>query len=346
MIEAAVLGDAFERGFQQGAVAPHLSGHVRGWIERRVARADAALANDNAKEAARQLTLFADRHCPDALAEARGIAEAFGLPAQDVFKSWHAAAYLQAGGGCSLIAWSDGRRALLAKTRDVPSDTLAIQSVCRQRSADFRAGHIVSLSALGASAAASSGVNEVGLALADAAMPTRDHGPGILRYFLMQRLLERCRTVREAIEEIRSVPHAGGGSLVLADAGGTIAAVELGHRSLGVELKAQGVIARTNHHLDPALAPACMEPAHSEAGKNSRARLARIRGGMENAGLAPSPDMLTTLMSAHGDGALCRHAAPTSDIETISLAILNPAERALTVSDGPPCCSPSLHYQL
>ncbi len=346
MIEAVVSGDAFERGLQQGAAAPHLSGHVRGWIERRVARADAALGNDNAKEARGQLTLFAELHCSDALAEARGIAEAFGLPAQDVFKSWHAAAYLQAGGGCSLIAWSDGRSALLAKTRDVPSDTLAIQSVFRQRSTRFRAGGIVSLSALGASAAASSGVNEAGLALADAAIPTRDHGPGILRYFLMQRLLERCRTVGEAIEEIRSIPHAGGGSLMLADADGAIAAVEIGHRSIGVEAKAQGVIARTNHHLDAALAPACMEPAHSEAGVNSRARLARIRGGMENAGLAPSPEVLASLMSAHGDGALCRHAAPASDIETISLAILSPARRALTVSDGPPCRSPSLHYQL
>jgi hypothetical protein len=67
---------------------------------------------------------------------------------------------------------------------------------------------------------------------------------------------------------------------------------------------------------------------------------------MEDAGLSPSLEVLTTLMSAHGDGALCRHAAPTSDIETISLAILNPAQRALTVSDGPPCRSPSLHYQL
>lgn len=346
MIEALVSGDAFERGLQQGAAAPHLSGHVRGWIERRAARADAALGNENAKEAERQLTLFAERLCPDALAEARGIAEAFGLTAQDVFKSWHAAAYLQAGGGCSLIAWSDGRSALVAKTRDVPSDTLAIQSVFRQRSTGFRAGGIVSLSALGASAAASSGVNSAGLALADAAMPTRDHGTGILRYFLMQRLLERCRTVREAIEEIQGIPHAGGGSLMLADAAGTIAAVEIGHRGLGVEVKTQGVIARTNHHLDPALAPACMEPTQSEAGKNTRSRLARIRGGMENAGLSPSPEVLTSLMSGHGDGALCRHAAPASDIETISLAILNPVQRALTVSDGPPCRSPNLHYQL
>jgi predicted choloylglycine hydrolase len=346
MIEAVVSGDAFERGLQQGAAAPHLSGHVRGWIERRVARADAALGNDKAKEAARQLTPFAERHCPEALAEARGIADAFGLTAQDVFKSWHVAAYQQAGGGCSLIAWSDGKSALLAKTRDVPSDTLAIQSVFRQRSAGFRAGGIVSLSALGASAAASSGVNEAGLALADAAMPTRDHGSGILRYFLMQRLLERCRTVRDAIEEIRSTPQAGGGSLVLADAGGTIAAVEIGHRSLGVELKERGVIARTNHHLDAALAPECTEPARSEAGENSRARLARIRAGMEDAGLSPSLDVLASLMLAHGDGALCRHASSTSDIETISLAILNPAQRALTVSDGPPCRSPSLHYQL
>ena len=346
MIEAAVSGDAFERGLQQGTAAPHLSGNVRAWIERRVARADAALGNDIAKEAARLLTRFAARHCPDALAEARGIAEAFGLPAPDVFKSWHTAAYLQAGGGCSLIAWSDGKGTLLAKTRDVPSDTLAIQSVFRQQCAGFRAGSILSLSTLGASAAASSGVNEAGLALADAAVSTRDHGSGILRYFLMQRLLERCRTVRDAVEEIRSIPHAGGGSLVLADAGGTIAAVEIGHRGLGVELKERGVIARTNHHLDAALAPACVEPANSEAGQNSRARLARIHAGIEDAGPMPSPDVLTSLLSAHGESALCRHAGHASDIETISLAILNPAQRALTVSDGPPCRSPSLDYQL
>jgi hypothetical protein len=217
--------------------------------------------------------------------------------------------------------------------------------VFRQQCAGFRAGSILSLSALGASAAASSGVNEAGLTLADAAMPTRDHGTGILRYFLMQRLLERCRTVREAIEEIQGIPHAGGGSLVLADADGAIAAVEIGHRSIGVEVKAQGVIARTNHHLGAALAPACVEPAQSEAGKNSRARLARIRGGMEEAGVVPSPDVLTTLMSAHGESALCRHPSPATDIETISLAILNPVQRALTVSDGPPCRSPSHHYQ-
>jgi predicted choloylglycine hydrolase len=346
MILAELSGVPFERGRRQGDAAPHLHDHVRLWIRRRVERADAALEGARARKAAGELAAFAERCCPEAVAEARGIGQAFGLPLEDVLKSWHAAAYAQAGGGCSLIAWSSGRSALLAKTRDVAVDTLPIQSVFRQWSTDFQAGTILSLSTLGSTAAASSGVNAAGLALADAAVPTRDHGPGILRYFLMQRLLERCRTVREAIDEIQGIQHAGGGSLMLADAEGTIAAVEIGHRKVGIEAKAAGVIARTNHHLDAALAPMCSEPARSEAGENSRARLARILSAMERPGSVPSSEVLTPLMSAHGEGALCRHSSAATDIETISLAILDPARRTLTVSDGPPCRSPSLSFQL
>jgi isopenicillin-N N-acyltransferase like protein len=346
MIVAELSGGPFERGHQQGAVAPHLHDHVRRWIERRIDRADAALRDVRARQVARDLAAFAEHHCSEAIAEARGIAQVFALSPDDVLKSWQVAAYAQAGGGCSLVAWSDGRNALLAKTRDVPADTLPIQSVFRQRSADFQAGAILSLSTLGSAAAASSGVNAAGLALADAAVPTRDHGSGILRYLLMQRLLDRCRTVREAIDEIRDTPHAGGGSLLLADAEGAIAAVEIGHRKLGIELKSQGVIARTNHHLDAALGPARAEAAGSEGGQSSRKRLARIEAAMAGAESVPSPETLASLMSMHGEGALCRHATPSSDIATISLAILDPARRALAVSDGPPCCSPVSSLQL
>jgi hypothetical protein len=41
-----------------------------------------------------------------------------------------------------------------------------------------------------------------------------------------------------------------------------------------------------------------------------------------------------------------RHSTPCSDVETISLAILDPARHTLAVSAGPPCCSPISNLQL
>src|SRR5262245_34747728 len=322
MIVAELSGGPFERGHKQGSVAPHLHDHVRRWVGTRVDRADVAPRNVRTKQAARDLAAFAEKHCPDSIAEARGISQVFALSPDGVLKGWQTAAYAPAGAGCSLVAWSDGRNALLAKTRDVPADTLPIRSVFRQRSADFRAGAILSPSPLASTAAASSGVNAAGLALADAAVPTRDHGLGILRYLLMQRLLERCRTVREAIDEIRDTSNAGGGSLLLVDADGNIAVIETGRRKIGIELKSQGVIARTNHNLDAALAPA-------ESGQNSRKRLSRMEEAMARAEVASTSEAVASLMSVHGEGAVCRHSTPSSDIETISLAILVPARRTL-----------------
>src|SRR3546814_3909336 len=78
-------------------------------------------------------------------------------------------------------------------------------------------------------------MNSGGLALADTAVATTDHGVGWLRYFLMTRLLARHATVAAALEDIRGLAHAGGGSLVLADASGALAAVDLGHSKVCTE---------------------------------------------------------------------------------------------------------------
>src|SRR3546814_7857761 len=78
-------------------------------------------------------------------------------------------------------------------------------------------------------------MNSDGLALADTAAATTDHGVGWLRYFLMTRLLARHATVAAALEDIRGLVHDGGGSLVLADAGGALASVDLGHSKVRSE---------------------------------------------------------------------------------------------------------------
>ena len=73
---------------------------------------------------------------------------------------------------------------------------------------------------LGSPGAFSSGINAGGLALADTHVGTSAHGVGLLRYFLMTRLLRPVQG-RRGLAEIATLPHAGGGTMVLADATGT-----------------------------------------------------------------------------------------------------------------------------
>jgi hypothetical protein len=98
-------------------------------------------------------------------------------------------------------------------------------------------------------------MNTDGFALADTQTATADHGPGLLRYVLMTRLLARCATVEEALSEMASVPLTGGASLVLGDAAGAAAWVELSHSRGDV---ARGAcVAHTSHDI---AAPEALPP--------------------------------------------------------------------------------------
>ena len=108
------------------------------------------------------------------------------------------------------------------------------------------------IGSLGSPGAYSSGMNAAGLAVVDTQVGVRTHRTGWLRYFLMTELLARTATVADALELIRSVPHAGGGTLILADAAGALAAVELGAEATAVEQSAP--VRRTNHFTTAALA--------------------------------------------------------------------------------------------
>jgi predicted choloylglycine hydrolase len=103
------------------------------------------------------------------------------------------------------------------------------------------------IGSLGAPGAYSSGVNSDGLVVVDTQIATPDYGVGWLRYFLMTRLLTHHGEVASALEYIKSIAHAGGGSLILADPGGRVAAVDLGHSSVSVVERNNGWVARSNH---------------------------------------------------------------------------------------------------
>src|SRR5690606_31741039 len=190
--------------------------------------------------------------------------------------------------GCSALA-VDG---VLAKNRDFRPEHAALQRIFVHEDPIWGGRSVLCVGSLGAPGAWSSGINSDGFALADTHVSTADHGPGIHRYFLMNRLLSECATVAEAVALIAGLTHCGGGNLVLVDPSGAAAAVELRHGRVDISLA--GRIARTNHF---AAAPDVLAPVGHSVG-----RLETLQAAMAEGRLPPSG-----LLMLHGPEAVCRH---------------------------------------
>jgi len=169
---------------------------------------------------------------------------------------------------------------------------------------------------------------------------------GWLRYFLMTRILASCSSVEEALEIIWRVPHAGGGTLVLADASGAVAAAELGAAKPGV---ATGrVVCRTNHFVIPGLADDTLFPFGDLIVGNSQSRFDYLESQLPGRswGIADAANLMRT----HADSAplaapLCQHGE-TDGSETLSSSIYSCRLRTLTFSEGRPCAGRWLTYRI
>lgn len=329
MSQVVVLaGDPYARGLAQAQACPEMAEAVRRAIRSRLAEVPReSPASRDVLAAQRGWT---ERHAPEAMAEVAGIADGFGLDAADVFAFLHAniladlAAATAMADGCSAFAG----RGVVAKNRDVRADLAPLQRLFVLRDPAWGARSVLALGSLGAPGAWSSGMNSDGLALADTQIPTADHGPGMLRYVLMNRMLANCSRVEEALAAIAALPHAGGGALVIADATGAVAAVELRHRRVDVERAAW--VARTNHYTTAAdrLPPV----------PHSRARLAVLRALLA-AGTPPE-----AILAHRGPNeALCRPADDAAP--TISGAIWHTRAQTARIAFGPPGAVPWLGFR-
>lgn len=331
MSPALVLleGDARARGRGQALACPDAAPAVRDAIRGRLRSADTVTpAARSFLAAQREATASL---APEALAEIGGIAEGFGLAADEIFDFLHLgcladlAAVPEDGDGCTAFA----RGGIVAKNRDFRPEHAALQRVFAHADPAWGGRTVLCLGSLGAPGAWSSGINSDGLALADTQIPTASHGPGLLRYFLMTQLLTACATVTEALAHIRAVPHAGGGSLVLADATGAAAAVELRHGR--VEIEQAACVSRTNHYTG---APERLAPVG-----HSAARLATLRAALADAAADPR-----AVLGLHAPESLCRHAPDASP--TLAGAVYDGPRRIAAIAFGPPCSSPWWHFAL
>jgi isopenicillin-N N-acyltransferase like protein len=349
-----LCGSAVERGRQQAASRPALADRVRLAVRGRLEALGPALARPRAQDYLQAQTRFLQAHDRPGFDESLGIAAGYGIAPDDLLAYLHgnvlsdmATPEALAGDGCT--AWAHREvdvGAFVVKNRDYRGEHGALQQVFRHLDPAWGGRALLCLGSLGSPGAFSSGINSDGLAVADTQIGTRDHGVGWLRYFLMTALLRECVDVAEALAFIAAVPHAGGGSLILGDRGGALAAVELGHRHAPHVEQPAVWTARTNHDLSPRLA-ADMLLRDGDLSDSTFGRLDQVRDAMTRAAGCMDTAQVRALMSSHREvGFICRHATDERLSRTLSCAIYETASATLHLSHGNPCEAQWSRYSL
>lgn len=345
-IEAAnalrLQGSPRERGIAQAHLRRETAPEVRALTARRTAELAAARARPAVRAYLERQLAFAHAHCAPEWDELEGIAAGFDVDPVDLFATLQRPALADlAGEGCT--AWAAARTAdgaLLAKNRDIDAEVRPLQQVMLHVEPAHPMRAVLAVGSLGAPGVYSSGINSVGLAVADTAIRARGVQVGWPRYFVMTRLLWSCASTEAALELLRAVPHAGGGSLLIADAGGAVAAVELPQGEACIERAP--LVTRTNHFTrDDARASAARDA--NEA--TSDARLRWLRAALAAGVDAIDFSQAAVLMAAHGaeGAALCRHA--DAGVRTVSTAIYRTAACELLFAPDYPCAGTWLRHE-
>lgn len=346
-------GGGFARGEQQASLCPLQGPAVRFAVDKRLASLGPALQSPAVAELLSAQWAFAKDQDLPGLAETQGIAAGFGLSAETLFAYLHANVIADMAGapsrhpsgeeGCT--SWAATRLpangAWVVKNRDYRGEHGALQRVMFHSDPAWGGRSMVCVGSLGSPGAFSSGVNSDGLAVVDTQIDTRDHGVGWLRYFLMSYLLRSCASVAQALTRIAAVAHAGGGSLVLGDASGAVAAVELGRMARALESPGPGWTARTNHFTATDTKPAGLAQVGDATLQGSQDRLARVGSALRQQQGDIDLAAIQSLMAGHdlaGVAGPCRHPDGHGDgSRTLSTAIYRTRIPTLVMSDGAPC---------
>ena len=231
-------GAAYDRGRLQAQLSPDRIADVTVAVTRRLRELGPALAVPKVVEWLDAQHAFMRENDPDGFVEVQGIAEGFGIAADALFACSYGNVVADLAGEPALAdactAWATTRAeggTVVVKNRDSRGAQSELERVFRHIDPEWAGRRILCVGSLGAPGAFAGGINTDGLAVADTQVGTTDHGEGWLRPFLMTRLLRECTTVAEAVALVFRVPHAGGGTLLMGDATGAVAAIELAHRA-------------------------------------------------------------------------------------------------------------------
>jgi hypothetical protein len=303
-----------------------------------------------------------ERHYPSQLSRLRGIAEGAGLPIRALYVGPAVELALNRSiytvppkGACTAMAVSGDRAAngepMIAKNFDYPAagiDTY-LARISRPSASNVAASIDITAAPL---PGCHEGVNEHGLAVAYNYGSFRGTPKARVSITsLVQELLEQCDSVESAIAHLERRPRAGGALLMLADASGALASVELAPDTLSVRGADRGVLAHANHAVTDKIAerdtpteavfPKWWRPVELRGRRlreSSESRHARAEALLACEGTIDE-QALVAMVSDHNGGegddlSICRHGPY---YQTTCSVILYPRRRAIALAFGPPC---------
>lgn len=193
---------------------------------------------------AREALAVYERCIPELVEEVRGLAEGTKVTFEAMF-AWLSTMYgfgdLH---GCTCFAFNDGDNTILCRNSDMyPSLKKTSESVLyRADGKNILLGNSTSFVQL------EDGINEHGLAVGINFLLTKTYKVGINTGFLVRAILENCKDTNEAIRFIENVPVCSTQNILLADANGNLAAVELSPARMHVRRSTDYLIS-TNHFV-------------------------------------------------------------------------------------------------
>ena len=328
-----------EQGLLQAKLCPEMVGVVRKTVLVQLNKYKELFQSDKNRYYLKEQIKITKKFFPEVIEEVKGLARGFKLKMVDLFCFYHLRILLDMD-GCTSWAVSLKNEAILGKNRDLADGSHALQRVFIHQDPDRQHKKVLSVGSLGSPCAYSSGINSKGFSLADTSILTLDHGLGACRYFLMPFLLRTCSSVDQALKKISDLPHAGGGSLTMADQNAVVAVVELGHYHQDIE-KNKSWQVKTNHFTSDLLSSSNVKSGRQSNLKNSTNRLnfmnTRMPDIYQNFDLKKAIELVKSHDQKNVSG-ICRHPGKGRS-STISSAIYTCTEKKLSFSDGNPCNS-------
>lgn len=299
------------------------------------------------------------KHFPCHRQRVEGIAQGAGVPehllyvGQTIERMLNISIYSKPpAGACTAVAVTASRsldgEPVIAKNFDYPE--VALDSYLVRRSTPRRGAKTIDVG-LTMLAGSHEGINEHGLAVAYNYGHFRGQGAAAITITtIVQELLEQCATVPQAIAAAAGMPRVGGALLMLADASGQTASVELGPDRMGV--RRGDALVHANHACTPVMRGrdipwhATFPPwwpteelrgrRYHESSDLRHTRAEELVGAVSALG----EDDLLAILRDHGSGdegddfSLCRHGPYYT---TTCSVLLFPRRRRMKICFGNPC---------
>ncbi len=191
------------------------------------------------------------------------------------------------------------------------------------------------------------GFNEAGLAQCCDSVYPDDSRLGVPRIFVARAVLA-CRTLSEALSAAVLDKRAAGYNHLIAHESGEIYNLEASAKRFAVQYSEDGLLAHTNHYLDPRLKEVEAAP---ESLLRSHVRLNRVNRLQRT--LAPhSTETFTQILSDHVNRprSICCHDTENpvaiERSKTIASVMIDLTDQAMLVTIGNPCQSSYQRFQL